>query len=190
HLELDDARVRARLETLEASPPSAALRIDVAQGIPKGAKMDYVVEKLGELGVHVLIPLCSERTIAGDVSPAKLERWRRLAQGASAQSGRNDILEVTPPLSLAELLVRMPGYDAVLFPWEAAAPEPLRERLPGLIAGASRVLVVVGPEGGFSHAEAEAAASAGAALISLGSTILRTETAALATVAILRYERG
>lgn len=190
HLELDGARVRARLDTLEGARPRATLHIDVAQGIPKGAKMDYVVEKLGELGVRTLIPLRSERTIAGDVSAAKLERWRRLAQSASAQSGRTDILDVTPSLDLAGLLACMPGYDAVLFPWEAAPPEPLRERLPGLVAGVSRVLIVVGPEGGFSHAEAEAAAAAGAALISLGSTILRTETAALAMVAILRYECG
>lgn len=78
----------------------------------------------------------------------------------------------------------------MLFPWEVAAQQPLREHLPRLISGAQRILVVIGPEGGFSHLEAESAEAAGAHLLSLGSRILRTETAALAVVAVLDYELG
>jgi 16S rRNA (uracil1498-N3)-methyltransferase len=187
-LEREVAGVGARLDALLEVPDDAALRIDVAQGIPKGAKMDYVVEKLGELGVQTLLPLRSERTIASDVSAAKLARWRRLAHGASAQSGRRDILAVTDPIGWEELLARIPRYDAVLLPWEAAPREPLRERLPGLLARARRILLAIGPEGGFSHTEAEAAVAAGAESVSLGSTILRTETAALVAVAMVRYQ--
>jgi 16S rRNA (uracil1498-N3)-methyltransferase len=75
----------------------------------------------------------------------------------------------------------------VFFPWELAERTPLRERLPGLLADARRVLVILGPEGGFSHGEADAARSAGAELISLGSRILRTETAGLVVLAVLGY---
>jgi 16S rRNA (uracil1498-N3)-methyltransferase len=187
-VEINGELVSARLDTLIESTPQPHARIDVAQGIPKGAKMDYVVEKLGELGVHRLFPLQTERTVAGGAGAAKVDRWRRLAHSASAQSGRRDVMQVSEPFGMRDLYERIGEYDLVLFPWEAAAPEPLGGRLPALLAGASRVLVVIGPEGGFSHAEAEAARAAGAELVSLGHTILRTETAALVTVAILGYE--
>jgi 16S rRNA (uracil1498-N3)-methyltransferase len=97
---------------------------------------------------------------------------------------------VVDPLPFAQLLERFAEYDAVLLPWEVAEQQPLRERLPEIVRGAPRILVVIGPEGGFSHAEAESAQAAGAHLISLGPLILRTETAALVVVAILDYERA
>ncbi|HUA07895.1 MAG TPA: 16S rRNA (uracil(1498)-N(3))-methyltransferase [Candidatus Acidoferrales bacterium] len=187
-LESDGAAVHAVLRELRAALAPARLAIDVAQGIPKGQKMDFVVEKLGELGVRALLPLESERSVARGVGSAKLERWRRLARAASQQSGRGDVLAVQEPTTLQRLSASFGEYDVVLLPWEVAAPRPLRERLPALAAGARRVLVIVGPEGGFSHAEAEAARAAGAHLISLGPRILRTETAALAVVAILSYQ--
>jgi 16S rRNA (uracil1498-N3)-methyltransferase len=89
---------------------------------------------------------------------------------------------------MPSLCARMGEYDLVLFPWEAAVPEPLGTRLPSLLAGVQRMLVVIGPEGGFSHAEAEIGRAAGAELVSLGPRILRTETAALVAVSIVWYE--
>ena len=189
-LETEGDAVRAYLRQQRTTAVSAPLAIDVAQGIPKGQKMDFVVEKLGELGVRALIPIESERTVARDIGSAKLERWRRLARAASQQSGRVDLLAVEDPLPMSRLAERFAEYDAVLLPWEVAAPQPLREQLPALAAGARSVLVIIGPEGGFSHAEVDAAQAAGAHPIWLGPRILRTETAALATVAILAYEFG
>ncbi len=189
-LESKDGALHARLGELRAEPAASTIVVDVAQGIPKGQKMDFVVEKLGELGVRTLIPLQSERTIVQDLGAAKLERWRRLARSSAQQSGRPDLLRVVDPLPFAQLLERFTEYDAILFPWEVAEQQPLRERLPEIVRGAPRILVVIGPEGGFSHAEAESAQAAGAHLISLGPRILRTETAALAVVAILDYELG
>ncbi|MGC2128545.1 MAG: RsmE family RNA methyltransferase [Candidatus Aquilonibacter sp.] len=189
-LETKDGALHARLGEAHAPAVTARVAIDVAQGIPKGQKMDFVVEKLGELGARTLIPLQSERTIVQELGAAKLERWRRLARSSAQQSGRSDLLTVTDPLPFAHLCLQFSEYDAVLFPWEVAEREPLRERLPQLIGGAQRILVVVGPEGGFSHGEAESAQAAGAHLLSLGSRILRTETAALAVVAVLNYALG
>ncbi len=189
-LESKDGALHARLTQARDASPGPGVLIDVAQGIPKGQKMDFVVEKLGELGVRALLPLRSERTIVTDVGPAKLERWRRLARSAAQQSGRPDLLTVTEPLRFAQLSLQFSEYDAVIVPWEIAEPEPLRAVLPKIVRGARTILVVIGPEGGFSHAEAESAQAAGAHLVSLGSRILRTETAALAVVAILAYELG
>jgi 16S rRNA (uracil1498-N3)-methyltransferase len=187
-LSIDGRSVCATLRQRKASAPAHALRVTVAQGVPKAQKMDFVVEKLTELGAGAIVPLQSERTVVSDVSPNKLERWRRLAKTAAQQCGRDDIPAIHDPQRFDDLCATFGHYDAVLFPWELAERAPLRERLPQLIAGARRVLVVIGPEGGFSHAEADAANAAGAHLISLGSRILRTETAALVVLSLLNYE--
>ena len=174
-------------ELLDAGGDAGIPEIVVAQGVPKGQKMDFIVEKLTELGVAAIVPLQSERTVVSDVSPNKLERWRRLAKTAAQQCGRATIPAVEDPATLEELLARANAFDLTLIPWELAEPAPLRERLPALLEGAKRVLLIIGPEGGFSHAEAAAAQAAGAHAISLGKRILRTETAGLAAVAIIGY---
>lgn len=189
-LELADGRVCARLEERVAAASDAGVTIDVAQGLPKAQKMDFVVEKLTELGAATIFPLVSERAIVRDAAESKLERWRRIARAAASQSGRNRVTQIGEVLSFEALLARFGEYDAVLFPWEAATPQALREVLPDRVAGARRVLVVIGPEGGFSHAEAERAAASGAVLLSLGERILRTETAALVVLSVLRYLLG
>jgi 16S rRNA (uracil1498-N3)-methyltransferase len=189
-LRLHEGRVDAELVSLlPRSEPKSAL-LDVAQAIPKGQKMDYVVEKLGELGVRAIIPFESERTVTRGVADAKIDRWRRLARSAAQQSGRRDVLEIEEPLSFAQLCNRMSDYDAVLFPWEIAERSALRESLPPLLRDARKILIVVGPEGGFSHREADAARTAGAHLLWLGPRILRTETAALVTATLVLYELG
>lgn len=187
-LERDGRRLHARLVDELARAPAPDLRIDVAQALPKGSKMDVVVEKATELGASAILTFCSERTIARGVGDSKLERWRRIARGAAEQSGRTEIPAVPAPLEFEALLARFSAYDRVLFAWESEERRPLRERLPSLLAGVRSVLVVIGPEGGFSHAEADAARARGAEVISLGERVLRTETAALVLLAILNYE--
>jgi len=189
-LRIDGRSVHAALETSIERTASTLPRVTIAQGVPKGQKMDFVVEKLTELGAAAIVPLQSERTIVSDVSPNKIERWRRLAKSAAQQCGRSDIPEVADPLTFEKMLALFKDYDCVLVPWELAERVPLRERLPDLIANAHDVLVLIGPEGGFSHKEAEAAKEAGAQLISLGSRILRTETAGLVVLAIIGYISG
>lgn len=186
-LKIDGRSVHAQLGERSASAQTALPRITVAQGVPKGQKMDFVVEKLTELGAAEIIPLQSERTIVTDVSEHKVERWKRLAKTAAQQCGRDDVPQIAKPQSFADLCEQFSAYDAVLFPWELADRAPLRERLPAIVEGAQRILVLVGPEGGFSHDEADAARRSGARLVSLGSRILRTETAALVVLAVVNY---
>ena len=188
-LHVDGRAVSATLGEPQVPRDTALPAITIAQGVPKGQKMDFVVEKLTELGAASIIPLQSERTIVSDVSPNKLERWRRLAKSAAQQCGRSDVPPVTDPVNFEQLVRRFSEYDCVLLPWELADRAPLRERLPQLVAQARSILVLIGPEGGFSHGEAESAQAAGAELISLGSRILRTETAALVVVSLLTYLR-
>jgi 16S rRNA (uracil1498-N3)-methyltransferase len=162
-----------------------ALRVDVAQAIPKGQKMDFVVEKCTELGAGAILPFSSERTVASSAGDAKIERWRRLARTAAQQCGRREVPSVGSPLSFEGLLECFEGYGVVLFPWELAPHEPLLERLPLLLSRRHCALIVIGPEGGFTHEEAERAQACGASLLWLGPRILRTETAALALLAVV-----
>ncbi len=189
-LAIENGAVRARLGEPSAPQVTPRLEITVAQGVPKGQKMDFVVEKLTELGVATIVPLYSERSVVIESGKGKLDRWRRLAKTAAAQCGRDEIPGVAEPVQFAALLQTFSNYDTVLFPWELAGDAPLRDVLPSLIAGARRILIVVGPEGGFAHSEAEAARRGGAHVIGLGAHILRTETAALVVVALLNYLTG
>jgi 16S rRNA (uracil1498-N3)-methyltransferase len=181
------AGVRADLFELRAPSTVTSLRVDIAQGIPKGAKMDFVIEKATELGASAILPVYSQRAVVQDLGASKLERWRRLAKTAAAQSDRRDVPEVADPQRFDALVERFANYDLVLMPWEKASADPLRENLPQWLEGVRRILVVVGPEGGFDRREAESAQGAGARLISLGERILRSETAGLAMLAVLAY---
>lgn len=186
-LEIKRDRVRAQLVAPLQAVPSARIQVDVAQGLPKGQKLDFIVEKLTELGVASLLPFQSERAIVRDLSTLKLERLRRLARTAAQQSGRLDVPRISSSLIFDELLTHFSEYDRVLFAWEVAQNQRLCDVLPDVLAGANRLLLVIGPEGGFSHSEAEAAAAAGGHLISLGPRILRCETAALVLLALVNY---
>ncbi len=178
--------IRATLrEILGDGGRNAKPLLDVAQAVPKGRRMEFVVEKGTELGANAFLPFYCERSVARAIGVEKLDRWRRLARSAAQQSGRRDVPQIRAPLSFDALLERFEEYGAVLFAWELAASVPLCERLRGALPAHGRVLVVVGPEGGFTHEEAERAARRGAALLSLGQRILRTDTAAMALLAVI-----
>jgi len=190
-LHIAERSVTAHLDEVLAArtaPPRVA--ITVAQGVPKGQKMDYVVEKLTELGAAAIVPLLSEHAVVHEVAPAKLERWRRLARTAAQQCGRSDVPDVREPLRFDALVADFPNFDAVLLAWELASGDAPRERLPAVLEGVRSILVVIGPEGGISHREADSAAAAGAHLMSLGGRVLRTETAGLVALSIIGYVLG
>lgn len=186
-----DVRVRAMLdERLDRGDVEAALRVTIAQAVPKGQKMDLVVEKATELGAHAIVPVRSARVVGHDTSAGKVERWRRIAKSAAQQSGRVRVPDVADVHDWQALLATFAEYDRVYVPWELAEPAPLRAVFERDLADAATVLVVIGPEGGFSADEVERARGAGATAISLGRRILRTETAALVVLAALLYARG
>ncbi|MBV8066617.1 MAG: 16S rRNA (uracil(1498)-N(3))-methyltransferase [Candidatus Eremiobacteraeota bacterium] len=175
--------VRATLLERRVQSWPTALRIDVAQAVPKGRRMDFVVEKGTELGASAFLPFYCERGI-GRASAEKLDRWRRIARASAQQSGRLEVPEVNAPIRYDALLALFNQYDRVVFAWELAETS-VREALAAALPGAQRLLLVVGPEGGFTHAEADAAERRGAAMTSLGARILRTDTAAVALLAVI-----
>jgi 16S rRNA (uracil1498-N3)-methyltransferase len=146
--------------------------------LPKGERQKWLVEKLTELGVARLVPLDTDRGVA-EATPAARERLGRGVIEACKQCGRNRLMEIGAPRTVAAAIAAMPGGSRVVIADPGGAPlDPV-----GLAAGATNVLALVGPEGGFTAAELAAAEAAGAVRASLGPHVLRIETAAIALAA-------
>jgi 16S rRNA (uracil1498-N3)-methyltransferase len=191
-LEIEGKTVHAVLGLpLPGEPAETGLRIVLAQAIPKGQKMDFIVEKATELGVAAIVPLRSLRVTGERTGEHKHERWQRIARSAAQQAGRARVPTVEPEAGWDELRADFARYDRVYLPWEdARGGGSLRERFEADAGRGGPVLIVIGPEGGFSAAEVAGAETAGAVPVSLGSRILRTETAALVVVTAFLYARG
>jgi 16S rRNA (uracil1498-N3)-methyltransferase len=177
--EIVDRRVR------HPSSPGVIL----GQGLPKSDKMDWIVQKATELGVSSIVPLVTERTIVKVRDEEKrVTRWQKVAREAAMQSDRPDIPKVNTIRSFSEFIRTLaPGPQTLfLFPWEEGT-DPVKNVLRRHL-DAKHIVVLIGPEGGFSQAEAAAAKEKGFHLVSLGPNILRTETAAVAVLSMILYE--
>ncbi|WP_018756754.1 RsmE family RNA methyltransferase [Paenibacillus terrigena] len=174
------------------------LQVTVAQSLPKGDKMETVIQKCTEIGAVRFIPYISERTIVqydAKKEAKRIERWGKIAKEAAEQAHRNRVPEVESTSTWKQMLARIASYDLVLFCYEKEEGLQLRDVVQPFIAGmdrnlAAQVLVMVGPEGGFTVQEMEAAEAAGAKSVGLGRRILRTETAAMVGLTCLLYESG
>lgn len=189
-IHVEGKAVHAELTAAYPQTDEPVVHVAIAQAVPKAQKMDFIIEKCTELGASAFVPFLSERTISDAVSDHKLERWKRIAKTAAMQCSRETVPSVSEPLAFGDLTAVFREYDCVLFPWELAERIPVRERLEPLLTGAARVLVIIGPEGGFSHAEASLAKDAGANIVWLGPRILRTETAGMTVLAFVNLLTG
>lgn len=167
-----------------------AARISLAQALPKGDKMDLIVQKCTEAGATDILPFSSARGIPrvkDGVQTGRLSRWRRIAREAAEQSGRTYLPDVTEIVDLDHIAETVGSYDLCLVAWEKSA-EPLKTVLGRVSRKPDSILLVVGPEGGFTTGEIEMLKSSGALDISLGPRILRTETAGVLLTALTIYE--
>jgi 16S rRNA (uracil1498-N3)-methyltransferase len=166
------------------------LQVSVAQGISRGERMDLVVQKATELGVHAILPVLTERSVVRlDERQAarKVQHWRAVAIGGCEQCGRNRVPHVAPPRPLREFIRDESGpRPAARLLLSPAAPG----RLDDLPRGLGAITVLIGPEGGLTDEEERAAVAAGYAAVGLGPRVLRTETAALVVLALLQRQFG
>ena len=186
----EDVAILHILEEMEVDTEPAS-KLYLFQGLPKSDKMELIVQKAVELGVYQVIPVAMKRSVVrlDDKKAAKkADRWNSIAESAAKQAGRSRIPEVTMPLSYNEALKMAEELDVTLLPYElAGGMEVTREVIRQIKSGQS-VGIFIGPEGGFEPEEVDAAVSMGAKVITLGRRILRTETAGLATLAVLMFE--
>src|SRR5215467_11438967 len=161
----------------------------LGQALPKGPKMDVIVEKCSELGLTTLVPLHTERTVVREASErlaTKMVRWQRIAAAAARQCGRRTLLDVQPPMALRDFCVHYGSAPVKLVCWEAEQHYGVRQAL-AHCTDQSPIVVLIGPEGGLTVDEVEIAREHGFTTVSLGPRVLRTETAAIVLTSIVRY---
>jgi len=171
----------------------AGPRVVLLQSLARGEKMDFIIQKTTELGVHEIVPIAAGRSVArvptGEAAPRRA-RWEKIAQEAARQCGRADVPAIASPRSLAEAVARA-GDDRDhlrLALWEGSRGQPLRAALAD--RSPATVSLLVGPEGGFADEEIAAAAQSGFEIVGLGPRILRVETAAVVAVALVQFVTG
>ncbi|MBI4834953.1 MAG: 16S rRNA (uracil(1498)-N(3))-methyltransferase [Planctomycetes bacterium] len=174
--------------------------ISLAVAIPKGNRMDWLVEKCAELGLNKLIPMETRRSVVRDVGENKVKRWKKIAVEAARQSSQSTVMEIAEILPFAKLLGTINDYNIKLLAYpegddlityspliSVAAAESRPNRGGG--RGCVKILYLIGPEGDFSPDEVEKAKAAGFKAVQMPvGGILRVETAAVAMLAMLKYQ--
>ena len=191
-----ESSVSMRLVQYVEERTESPVEIVLAQCLPKGDKLDLIVQKATELGVNVIVPLASDNCVVrydSKKAQARQEKWQKIADEAGKQCGRSRLPVVMPvqPFKawLREAAAGQGDAVAVCMCYENELQQGMKDFLQGQRA-AKRFVVIIGPEGGFSLAEAALAKELGIASVSLGTRILRAETAAISGVAVIQYEKG
>ncbi|PLS15181.1 16S rRNA (uracil(1498)-N(3))-methyltransferase [Bacillus sp. M6-12] len=170
------------------------VKVAIASGLPKGDKLEYIIQKGTELGAHEFIPFIAARSVVkwdSKKSVKKTERLQKIAKEAAEQSHRNTLPSVNEPMSLKELIAASAAYDYKLAAFEESAKQGESSVLAAVLKNAEpgqSILFVFGPEGGLASGEVDQLIQAGFSPCGLGPRILRTETAPLYALAAVSYQ--
>jgi 16S rRNA (uracil1498-N3)-methyltransferase len=190
---LRDEQAIGTIESQSSLATEPSLQLTLYQALLPREKFELVLQKATELGVSTFVPLATERSLVPPASldAARLQRWRRIVEESAEQSGRGGVPAVKSPQSLKDALAEVQGQPALLA-WERESQRGLRQTLTELRKGdeLTELALFVGPEGGFSPAEADSARESGLTTVSLGPRILRAETAGPVLAALVLYELG
>ncbi|MGI6106029.1 MAG: RsmE family RNA methyltransferase [Raoultibacter sp.] len=196
----DGIDMRVRISAKEELDPLFA-SVVLVQGLAKGEKMDTIIRQGTEIGVSAFIPFASKRSVVkveGVKAAKKRERWASIAKSAAMQSAQAAVPEISEILKLDQVCEFISQASVVVICWEEAREAHLRSRLhdalasQGIMPEDARIAVVVGPEGGFEEEEVQAllASNPHAFCLSLGPSILRTETAGVMAPALVLHNLG
>lgn len=166
-------------------------RVTLFQGLPKADKMEFIVQKMVELGVYRIVPVATKRAVVKldeKKAKAKVARWQAIAEAAAKQSKRRIVPEVGAVCSMKEALFQAASMDIKLIPYELSEGMDKTRALIEKAASGQEIAVFIGPEGGFEEEEVSLAMENGFAPVTLGKRILRTETAGLTVMAWLMYQ--
>jgi len=191
--EIDDQKVEAGIKEELTSGNEPPLDVYLLQGLPKGEKMELIIQKCTEIGIRKIIPVNMERTIirlTGEKSEKRRERWQRIGAEAAKQCQRSMVPEVAPICSLTQAIKQLPEHTMLMMPWEEEKDSGLKDFFRNNFPFSGPLALIIGPEGGISRDEALLAEEHGAKKVSLGPRILRTETAGLVALSIVLYELG
>ena len=189
--EFREEEIVAHIMYVQEAGYELASSLYLFQGLPKSDKMELIIQKAVELGVHEVIPVASKRAVVKldkKKEEKKLSRWQAISESAAKQSKRMYVPRVTEVMSFKEAAAYAKKLDVVLLPYELAKGMAQTKEIIKNIEKGQSVGIFIGPEGGFEEAEVETAVQeAGAQVITLGKRILRTETAGLTALSILMF---
>lgn len=179
---IEKRRAVAEVKTFSPRESELPYAVTLAQGLPEGSKMDWIMEKAVELGATTIQPLAAQRSVVRlnpERAEKKLQHWRGIVESAAEQCGRNRIPHVCEPVQFGDWIGRQDLHHRILLTprAEQSLSEWARHHPP------QAVTLMIGPEGGFTDQEESAAANHGVLLLSIGKRVLRTETAGLAALA-------
>ena len=160
------------------------------QGLPKGDKMELVIQKTVELGIHRIVPVATKRAVVkldAKKAEARVRRWNAISESAAKQSKRTVIPEVSSVMGFREAIDSAAAFDCRLFPYENAEGMDYTRKILSEVKPGMRIAIFIGPEGGFEEEEVIYAKERGFLPITLGRRILRTETAGLALLSALMF---
>lgn len=186
--------IRCNLSEELISNSESNIKVTIFQGLPKADKMELVIQKAVELGVYDITPIEMKRCIVKLTDKdkiKKLQRWQKIAEVASKQSGRNTIPKINEIKTIKNICNLFTNYDIVLVAYENEKENKLKNELEKLKLSQKENLkigIIIGPEGGIEREEIELLKENGAKIITLGNRILRTETVALNMLSIIMYE--
>ncbi|MGD8189014.1 16S rRNA (uracil(1498)-N(3))-methyltransferase [Brevibacillus ginsengisoli] len=187
--QIDPKEVRAQVVELLDEHREMPIQVTIGQGLPKADKLEWILQKGTEMGAYAFQTFSSERTVVKldeKKEGKKLERWQKIVKEAAEQSHRAILPEVLSPTSFKSILEQGKSYSARIIAYEKEAAVGVKEVLSTLSPGDS-LLVLIGPEGGFSVEEVAQAEAAGFVSVHLGPRILRTETASQYVLAAVSY---
>lgn len=190
-LNITEEEISLLLCKVIAEEQEAPIAVYLAQALPKADKMDYIIQKAVELGVDGVYPWSAAHSVVQyneQKSKSRCERWQKIALEAAKQCKRSRIPVVERVHSLSEILSVQPEETGCFLLYEGAAVQGLKQVLQTFQA--RRYLLIVGPEGGISQPELALCREHGVVPVNMGPRILRTETAALAGIAVVMYDKG
>lgn len=186
--DISDTEVTLTITDKQSFAREPDTRVTLFQGVPKAGKMDFIVQKCVELGIEKIMPVFMDRCDVKDNGKGekKSSRWQKIADEACKQCKRGIIPSVSSPISEDEMYSLLDEYDMVLFPYENEEKRTIKDSLRECSGKPVKVAVIIGPEGGFSDEEAEYLKKY--ECVSLGKTVLRTETAGMTALSMIMYE--
>mgnify|MGYP001419079431 FL=1 len=188
-LQDDNVVVKCLEKLAESHEPS--VKITLAQGLAKGEKMDFIIQKAVEMGVSSIVPVAMEHSVVrleGAKADKKVERWQKIAEAAAKQSKRDIIPQVQPVQTMQQMLANNDLQHKIIA-YECEDRLGLKTALQSC-DNLQELLLIIGPEGGISEFELELARKNGAVPVSLGKRILRAETAGVVALSAILYETG
>lgn len=189
-LSLEDERIVCELRFIKEDGVELPSQVFLFQGLPKGDKMELIIQKAVELGAYQVIPVAAQRCVVkldDKKAKAKTARWQGIAEAAAKQSRRGIIPQVADVMSFAQALQLAESMDMKLIPYELAEGMDRTRAIFARLKPGGRIAIFIGPEGGFTESEIALAREKGAVPITLGKRILRTETAGLTVLSWMLY---